>query len=198
MRADTGLIDPVAEAKGALELLPSWFRPGSSWTCSCGSVRKPRRRRAAGAQPAQAHRRAGRRDRQGVKATLTDAAGDADAAANYIARFEEAETERRLSSMLYSTALDGLERSRLNRSGRRTISRCSRRPIFPKAHRPRVLGNALALFAAALLLRGGFSFSRSPPRGRSWAGDAVQHRRGIAATICRAGCCPTTPRASRG
>ena len=157
MRADTGLIDPVAEAKGALELLLQLVSArveldmqlriySESLADDAPQVRSLRKRIAAlDAEIAKA------------KATLTDAAGDADAAANYIARFEEAETERRLSSMLYSTALDGLERARLESERQANYLAVFAPPYLPEsASGPRILGTTLALFAAALLLWGLF------------------------------------------
>ena len=48
-----------------------------------------------------------------ARARLTDVNGSQEAAANYLAAFEQKETERLLASKFYSAALDDLERTRL-------------------------------------------------------------------------------------
>lgn len=99
-----------------------------------------------------------------MKAALTDATGSADAAANYLAAFEAAETERRLSSVLYSTALDGLERARLEAERQASYLAVFAPPFLPEeTSGPDTLPTP-TVFAAALLLWGLFTLSVATAR----------------------------------
>ena len=165
MRAESGLIDPVAEAKSALELLLQLISArvaldvqlrmaAPDLADDAPQIRSLRKRIAAiDAEIAKA------------KAALTDATGSADAAANYLAAFEAAETERRLSAVLYSTALDGLERARLEAERQASYLAVFAPPFLPEeTSGPDTLANALTVFAAALLLWGLFTLSVATAR----------------------------------
>ena len=90
-----------------------------------------------------------------AKAALTDQGGDASAAANYLAAFESAETERRLSAMLYGGALDNLERARLEAERQASYLAVFVPPVAPlHAAGPRVLSGTLTVFVSAALVWG--------------------------------------------
>jgi BexC/CtrB/KpsE family polysaccharide export inner-membrane protein len=90
-----------------------------------------------------------------AKAALTDASGDAQAASNYLAAFEQRETERRLAGVLYSTALDALERARLETERQAAYLAVFAPPHLPAhATGPDAPGMVITLFLAALLAWG--------------------------------------------
>jgi capsular polysaccharide transport system permease protein len=90
-----------------------------------------------------------------ARARLTDVNGSRDAAANYLAMFEQKETERLLASKFYSAALDDLERTRLE-----TERQGSYLAVFvppeQSAHAsgPSAVGGIFAVLIASLLLWG--------------------------------------------
>ena len=88
-----------------------------------------------------------------AKAALTDASGSTDAAANYLANFERTETERRLSEMLYSAALDSLERTRLEAERQASYLAVFAPPALPAhAAGPAAFASVATVFLMALLL----------------------------------------------
>ena len=90
-----------------------------------------------------------------AKAALTDASGNTDAAANYLASFERAETERRLSELLYSAALDAQERTRLEAERQASYLAVFAEPL-PPAHAagPKIFSSLATVFLVAFLFWG--------------------------------------------
>jgi len=90
-----------------------------------------------------------------AKAALTDESGNAQAASNYLAAFEKAETARRLAGVLYSAALDAQERARLETERQAAYLAVFAPPHLPAhATGPDALGTVLTVFLAAMLAWG--------------------------------------------